>query len=432
MRERVATIVMLVLLLLAILYAYQNLERVPHARHGQTPSSPYAAALALLEHWNLKTRRVTSSAQLFPLPDTDVVLVLERSNALIQPWQQEALLDWIARGGTLVTHALPLNFDRWQDDVLSVAEIVNHDPLLYAAGITAWQRSTDAKRSPVSRHAGIASEELSRYLRFYCQVGPNLNSCIKFLCGNDETVLVFTRINTDMDEHWQLDLSPDIDLYHRDLFEHIDEGNPALPDTNSRVQGRGRADNHDTLLKIGLGNGTLWVLADLDIFSQARIYHLDHAALLQRLTAGASQVWWTASIEVPPLSLWLWLHGWPLVCTALLMLVLFLWRHMPRRGVILRDTAQTHQDFTEHLRASSALLWRLHLKRPLLETLRHDVQRRLARHAGGSDRDTLRALAATLSGLDAAQIDQALDSLPENDDSLRDTVMLLQQLRQQL
>ena len=431
MSERLASVLVLLLVVALGAAVSLELERVPEAVPSSPGQRPEAAALALLERWQHPTRRITSSAQLFPLPGPDTLIVLQRRNALIQPWQQQALLDWVRAGGTLVTHALPQDYDAWQAGELSNETVSGHDPLLYAAGVTAWRRGSH-HRHDTGEYEYVSAEELSTLVQFYCHLDDkDPNRCDDMLCGDPAQPPHYSLLAGDAD-WWQLQLDPGVDLFHRDLFEQVDEDDVTVPAADSRVLERARVDDHDTLLLLTLGTGQLWVLSDLEIFTLSQIGHLDHAALLARLSANSAQVWWAASVEVPPLSQWLWRHGWPLLISALLLLLLFLWQHMPRRGVLLHNDPHRHQDFTEHLRASSALLWRLGLKGPLLGPLRQDVLRRLGRHPGGQRADARTTLAASLSGLSPAQVQQALEATPASDDELRDIVMLLQALRQRL
>ncbi len=432
MIRRIVSIVVPILLVALAAALWHRFEKIPLAQHGQSIARPQAAALVLLERWQKSPRRLTSSIELFPLPGTDTLLIVERTPGTMPVWQQDALIDWIENGGRLVTHALPLSEDAWNDGELTDTDIRNHDPLLYRLGVTAWRDGSQPHRASVSVPAGFASDQLERNFRMHCIAGQHDDTCIDLTCGDVTEQPAFAWLNIDDVTDFQLELDPTIDLLHRDLYEAVDESNVAIPASGSRVIQRGTMGERDAMLHLRTGDGDIWVLSDMDIFRNHRLHHLDHAALLEHISLEHTQVWWATSIDVPPLSSWAWQRAWPLILSLLIVLLVFLWQHMPRRGVILSLSERQPHDFTDHLRAAAALLWRINQKRPLLEPLQRDVMNRLARHPGGSDPQRRDQLAAEISGLDSELVRQALHDLPDNDAALQQQVSLLQHLRHSL
>jgi hypothetical protein len=256
----------------------------------------------------------------------------------------------------------------------------------------------------------------------------DMDECTAVACGKELAQLEYAWLN-DGDEALQLDPEPSIDLLHRDLFEQVDNSDPSIPASNTSILRRANNETHDLALQLAAGSGQIWLFTSLDIFNNDRLHHLDHAALLQKISADSPQVWWVQSINVPPLSQWLWQRGWPLISALTLLLLIFLWHKIPRRGVIIQASSIQHQDFTDHLRASSALLWRIGQRRELLQPLRQQVQRALLRHPGGADPERRMALAMTLSGLSQEQVQRAFDEIPKNETAMMELVALLQQLR---
>ncbi len=424
----------LVLLLLATLAAtiWHQFEKVPLAQHGEPTARPQAAALALLERWQKSPRRLTSSIELFPLPTTDTLLIVERTPGTMPLWQQDALIDWIENGGRVITHALPLSEDAWNDGELNDADIRNHDPLLYRLGITAWRDGSQPHRTPVSPVPGAGTDQLERNFRMHCIAGEGNDTCINLTCGGLTEQPVFAWLGIDDVSQFQLELDPTIDLLHRDLFDEVGEDDVAIPESHARVMHRGTIGERDVMLRLSVGDGDIWILSDMTIFGNQRLHHLDHAALLEHIGQRHARVWWAASIDVPPLSTWLWQRAWPLILSLLILMLVFLWQHMPRRGVILTLSNRQPHDFTDHLRAAAALLWRINQKKPLLQPLQRDVLHKLAAHPGGAEPQRREQLAAELSGLNPEQIHRALHVLPDNDAELQDQVALLQHLRHSL
>jgi hypothetical protein len=405
----------LALILLAVLAAtiWHKFEKIPIAQHGQPTMRPQAAALALFERWQKSPRRLTSSIELFPLPATDTLLIVERTPGTMPTWQQDALLEWVEAGGRLVTHALPLSEDAWDDGELSDADIRNHDPLLYRLGITAWRDGSQPHRAPASPAFGPEDGQLERNFRMHCIAGEDDDTCIDLTCGDFTRQPVFAWLDIEDVAQFQLEMDPTIDLLHRDLFDEVDEEDVSLPESGTNVMQRGVIGGRDSLLQLRSGVGDVWVLSDMAIFKNRRLHHLDHAALLEYISQTYTQIWWATSVDVPPLSSWAWQRAWPLILSLLILLLVFLWQHMPRRGVILSLSERQPHDFTDHLRAAAAL-------------------RRLATHPGGTDPQRCKQLAAELSGLSPELVYQALHAVPDNDAALQQQIALLQHLRQSL
>jgi hypothetical protein len=433
MSERLTTILVLIALAAIATALWLQLEKVPVVRHGISTAQQQDAAIALLERRNKTARRITSSSELFPLPDSDTLIILERHQPTMPEWQLQALTDWVLAGGRLLTHARPLDLEDWNDGSLEGEDLRNQDPLLYRFGVTAWYESGLPKRLPGAFRNETAADVLAVEFSNNCLTDSNAKACLDLTCGDSTKDVEFALLYLDDQQRLlQLELNPAIDLLHRDLYDEFDENDASLPEGLGRVADRAMLGGHDVLLKLRAGDGELWLLSDLDIFGNARLHHLDHADLLVTLSDDRQQVWWAVSVDVPPLSAWLWQRGWPLIIALLLLLLVFLWLHMPRRGVVLQTTNNVHHNFTDHLRAASALLWRIGQRDAVLSALRRKVLQALARHPGGDDPNRRDDVAGMLSGLDAALVRRALTDTPDDDAALLQLVALLQHLRRSL
>ncbi|MCC1497667.1 DUF4350 domain-containing protein [Alcanivorax sp. 1008] len=425
MKQSGKTILLTMLIFGAVILLWRQFERVPIVQHDSPTNQPQAAAMQLLHSWHKESRRIISSAELFPLPDSSVLLIIERHQSRLPQWQQQALIDWVESGGSLVINALPIDESKDQ----STEDIINHDPLLYHFGVTSWHYPDVDGRPALPLPVANGVAVLDYGFRRHClDSSDDMDECTAFLCGEERAHLQYAWLN-DSDGALQLDLEPSIDLLHRDLFEEVDNSDPSIPASNTSVLARANNETHDLALQLAAGAGEIWLFTSLDIFSNDRLHHLDHAALLQQISADKPQIWWVQSINVPPLSQWLWQRGWPLISALALLLLIFLWHKIPRRGVILQASSLQHQDFTDHLRASSALLWRIGQRSELLQPLRQQVERALLRHPGGADPERRTALAMALSGLSEEQVKRAFDELPENETKMVELVTLLQHLR---
>jgi hypothetical protein len=420
-------------LLSGVVMLWLKVERLPQTLHGIPNVRPEQAAEQLLARHSVTSRRITSSAQLFPLPSIDTLLIVDRSHGRLPAWQQEQLLDWVQRGGQLLTNVLPHLHDDYQDGLLEADSLARHDPLLYALGVTAWRHTNIARRSALPDHSRTAVLMLEQHYRRHCINRPasEKNLCTRLTCGSDAEPSPYTLLNSQAGL-LQLDLDPQIDLLHRDLYSTPPENNPTTPPTEGYVDARGYSGNQDTLLEVSIGRGAIWAMADLLIFTNERLHHLDHAGFLLHLVSQGGQVWWVQQSDSPSLYLWLWQRAWPLIIASLMLLILFLAYHIPRRGIMLRPQAHQQRDFTAHLHAAAALQWRLRETDALLGPLRRECLRALTRHGEKYQSDSQVQLAAQRSTLTEQEIHDALHVTPQTDEQLQQVITLLQKLRQQL
>jgi hypothetical protein len=132
-------------------------------------------------------------------------------------------------------------------------------------------------------------------------------------------------------------------------------------------------------------------------------------------------------VAMPPLLQWLWLRA-PELGTALLLLVaLWLWSRIPRRGPIQPVAEDNNRDYLQHLHASGYFQWRTEQQDTLLTALRQQALARLNRYH--HQRQQALERAASHLKVTVAQLDHALTQPPANRDQLAQQVALLQALR---
>ncbi len=187
------------------------------------------------------------------------------------------------------------------------------------------------------------------------------------------------------------------------------------------------ADNDygSQLVQLSLGDGQVTVLTDLGLWDNQNLLYFDHAWLLAWLT-GNQPVWFVHSVAMPPLLQWLWLRA-PELGTALLLLVaLWLWSRIPRRGPIQPVAEDHNRDYLQHLHASGYFQWRTEQQDTLLTALRQQALARLNRYH--HQRQQALERAASHLKVTVAQLDHALTQPPANRDQLAQQVALLQAL----
>jgi hypothetical protein len=151
------------------------------------------------------------------------------------------------------------------------------------------------------------------------------------------------------------------------------------------VKRKGRPPPGYQLLHYRLGNGQVTLLNGLYRFNNALIDRDDHAEVLAALLAvyqPKGEVRILTALDVP--SLWEWLahNALAALASAALLLALWLWRVIPRFGVLHPDPVPARRSLLEHLRGVGRFLWRRRSVSQLLEAARSNFLARLSlRHS---------------------------------------------------
>lgn len=437
-----------------ILLLWWTLESYQYVTHLPSSARDRAASALLLEEYGIRSERVHGQAQLFPLPDTDTVLVMRLPRGRLENENLNRLKHWVADGGTLVLEVRLEAYEPNEDDnkdtavdqessdsqvVYTAEDYMDMDGLSYAFGITGWHYIEDANlvRGPLSD--GLPGHFYGDWLEGFidqCLASTTdiSDHCLNVLCGDPDEWLAYASGELD-GRHYQLDLDPHGELSHFDQYdwEGYDPADyPATPETDTRLSGELGNQTGAQLLSLSLGVGRVIALTDTDIWDNQRLHHLDHARLLVDLSQGKQALVWVEQIDMPGLLEWLWPRSWPLASALAALLLAWLASRLPRRGPLLDRALHTDADFLEHLRASSRFLWRQRQRTELLRPLREQVRRQLRSH-GAKDNDRSRSrVAARITGLDGNRIHQALTIQPEDTATLLDVVTTLQALRSKL
>lgn len=411
------------LVLLALFEPYEYI--VPGSQPLSVRGNPFAAAEQLLHLWGVDSQHLASAGALYPLPGRDTLIVLTRQRSGISPQHRRALLRWVQAGGHLVVAAARPPRRPNQDPEQYWRE---HDPLLFTLGITSG--STGAPQPGAPALPAVRSRLTAKHLfRNYCvqPTDEQWGHCINTFCKRDEPWVASLLITPD-GEHHRLALPAGRTLRHAALGY----SDAPVPDDPIRVELIRHAGNQwgTQLATFRLGQGHITVLSGLSIWYNRNLYLLDHAWLLAQLTQAMSSVWIVQTMEIPPLTLWLWRRAWPVLLGALAVLILFIWRRMPRIAPTLTPSATQPPDFLDHLSAAGHFLWRTGHQRALLQPLRDDIRHRLAGHAVPRG-ERYRYIARRVN-LDPTAVQRAMSDDPRTRDALKDRVSTLQQIRSRL
>jgi len=151
-----------------------------------------------------------------------------------------------------------------------------------------------------------------------------------------------------------------------------------------RVPGRNdRAGNHsDEILEFDRGRGHVTLVNGLWRFQgPTAIEQQDHAEILVALLStrgGQVDVRIVTRLTTPTLFEWLGRNAAAALTSAAALLLLWLWRIVPRFGVPRPAPATERRSLVQHLRAMGRFLWRRHAGTALLDAARANLRRRLA------------------------------------------------------
>jgi len=201
---------------------------------------------------------------------------------------------------------------------------------------------------------------------------------------------------------------------------------------------RGRGEQ---VLHFHLGRGEVTVAAAFDgQLSNRHIGEEDHAdlywSLLRRYDPSPQpQVLLLSRLQMPTLFAWLWENAWAACTGAALLIVLWLWRIIPRFGSVRPEAPAGRRELREHLAAIGRYQWRSGGLAALLTAAREHFHARLLRR-----QPTIAALPATaqpaalaaLSNRPAVRIAAALDGPVDSPHAFTDALRTLRNLERDL
>jgi len=189
------------------------------------------------------------------------------------------------------------------------------------------------------------------------------------------------------------------------------------------------------LAQFEYGAGRVTLLADTRLWTNNYIGCRDNAYLLWKLVGDGQSVLVLRNQEATSLSQILWQRaGWCL-SLGLALLVLFLWRQGLRFGPVAVEVGRQRHRFMEHIQASARFLWRHGQAATLVETLRADIEAKVAQRLPGyaawpeaRQHEEL----ARLTGLSQTQVAQAMAAAPQDELRFTHCVQDLQTIRNNL
>lgn len=175
-------------------------------------------------------------------------------------------------------------------------------------------------------------------------------------------------------------------------------------------------DEHWSVLlqRLPLGRGHVTVVNGLRFMMSRRIGELDHAEFawqLVRFQPATPAVVVAARLEMPSLASWLRESASAAALTGALLILLWLWRVVPRFGPMRADPPPSRPRLLDHIRASGRFHWASGSARRLLAAAREACLRAIARNHPGLTAMPPQAQVARLAqltALPAADLELAL------------------------
>jgi hypothetical protein len=168
------------------------------------------------------------------------------------------------------------------------------------------------------------------------------------------------------------------------------------------------------VLHFARGDGRVTLINGLWRFRGGAIEQDDHAEILAALLARyqpGGEVRIMSRLTVPSLWSWLAQNATAALASAATLFVFWLWRIIPRFGVLRPEPSRERRSLVQHLRAVGRFLWRQQHTGALLEAARVNLRARLAARGLASSASTTDELADGLSrtfALDRGTIAHAL------------------------
>ena len=371
----VGSVVLLLAWLLSQLEPYQDVELSGYrgaARHNR-----FFAAETFLDRVEIPARSARELSELFPLPPVSVAIVSTTTREGLPDARSEQLLEWVRRGGHL--WVIP---ETWYGD-----EPVP-DAILETFGIHAGVVDDDER--PAAASADDPHE-------------------------TDITGLELDGGRIIVDWGW--------------AYETLEWSAAQPPAWSAAVQG------HPVVAEYRLGDGVVTVSTDLYFANNDMLDTADNAAGLWYLLTRhriPDQVIFVLSDDMPSLLRWLGQRAGPALIAGLVLLLLALWRVMPRFGPMQQHADHGQRSLGQHLSASGRYYRRTGQATAQIEQLRRTTWQRLRRRfrelPAQVAESELPAIAVRLQ-VDPQVVWQAFAGDVARDDQLGETLRALQMIR---
>jgi hypothetical protein len=164
------------------------------------------------------------------------------------------------------------------------------------------------------------------------------------------------------------------------------------------------------------GLGSIDVIADIIPLTRSNLQDREHAAFVRQLLDpnwGRGTFHLIYATDMPPLWQLLWRHGWMVIVSLALLLLLWVRMRTPRFGPLLPSPPEARRSLLEHVQASGEHLYRYGRAHLLHQALRRHVLARIRRRdpvAASLEGQAQITAIAERTGLPATDVGDALQS----------------------
>ena len=406
---------LLVLVLLLIVF-FETFEQatveIEAGFSGEARANPYLASTRMLERLGLQTRGVKNLYELDELPPADGTVFLPVPRGALGQRRVERLREWVEDGGHLLVVGRPGRQCR---------EAPHRDPLLDPLGVKT-ESPCDKKTSLFGESDEAESEgEKDPSDTTDDTDGPAVLGGLGTRNDAPGSVTLPGR-----DTPLQVNDEPGI--WGRELTGPEGKALWAVP---------GRKGQR--ILQYRVGTGLLTVLSSSAFMTNPQVGQHDHAELVWRLFTWDGRqgpLFLVHGHQMPSLISLVFSHGWAVVLSLGLLLVLWLWSRAARFGPVRPLPLPARRSLLEHVEASGRLLWRHGHGVALLEAARGAVLKRAVRRIPQwqrlSEAERHERL-AVLCNLRVAEVSQVLnDGAPANRAGFLGAIQRLERIRKAL
>ncbi|WP_335945090.1 DUF4350 domain-containing protein [Pseudomonas sp. G166] len=313
--------------LVGALLVYLSVKAVPYQEtvdHGPSPeaqANPYLAAEHFLRQQGINVEHANGLSVLPTLEPRRRILLLLGERTNMTPREADQLLNWTRAGGRLLFVAEAL----WDDNTGSSGDLLLDRVHLH-------QLLSKDLKEPAPE---LIKDRYPELTKLYLE---------------DEEAPAYIGFDTD---------------FH-------------LEDPQNLAQAWANSARATHMMQLPLGQGSVTVITDAELWKNEHIDQYDNAWLLWYLSAD-TDVTLLFNTDHDNL-LTLLLRYFPQALVALLALIaLWLWRSAVRHGPLQQPAPKARRQLEEHLQASAGFHLRHNGQQQLLQTLQQDVLRR-ARH----------------------------------------------------
>lgn len=340
---------------------------------GEAVSNPYFVLERLAVSAGASTLRSNKSVELdnhlspTASAKSTTLMLSDRRLAEMRPARVAEIVAWVRAGGHLIVEAEQPSLD---------------DPLLENWGVDRkkliWRNGKyveiDRRRSIDDTPANIADEDNSEQtpseeFTFDTEVTPDRRPPVGE-SGRNLQGLPFipapkqaaSEITLDDGMHFRMHFRP-----YQNLYRSADGANADAPLITDKYGAR--------LLDFMDGAGRVTVISNFDFMIYRNLLEYDHAEFIWHLMSNGNTTEPRVLLALYRQGdgLWNWLsdHAWMVLIGALTLLLLWLWRIVPRFGPLMPVAVDGRRDFSGHVVAAGIYMMNQHAWASLLSTMRH-------------------------------------------------------------